>query len=116
MPHASCVSPAESHGTPRLQAQRPAKSFDISLTLSRHLGFYPRALAGKSSNLRIALVPSLSLFGMSAELDAIVSGSLHRWPRLPVTLQLPAQLISIGIEISLRGWVCMNGHVSGADV
>jgi hypothetical protein len=48
MPHASCASRAGSHGTPRLQAQRPAKSFDISLTLSRHLGFYLPALACKA--------------------------------------------------------------------
>ena len=48
----------------------------------------PRALpAGsclQSSNRRVALVPSLSLFGVSAVLGATVSGSLHRWPRLPV--------------------------------
>ena len=90
------------------------KSFDISLTLSRHLGFYLPALACKSSNRRIALVPPLSLFGMSAVLGATVSGSLHRWPRLPVALQLPTQFIARAIN--LRGWVCMNDHASGAGV
>jgi len=73
--------------------QRPAKSFDISLTLSLTSGSTCQPL--QSSNQRIALIPSLSLFGMSAVLGATVSGSLHRWPRLPDTLQLPAQLIPI---------------------
>jgi hypothetical protein len=44
----------------------------------------PAGLCLQSSNRRIALVPSLSLFGVSAVLGATVSGSLHRWPRLPV--------------------------------
>jgi len=61
-----------------------------------------------SSNRRIALVPPLSLFGVSAVLGATVSGSLHRWPRLPVALQLPTQFIARAIN--LRGWVCMNDH------
>jgi len=52
----------------------------------------------QSSNRPTALVPSLSLFGMSAVLGATVSGSLHRWPRLPDTLQLPAQFIPIVSE------------------
>lgn len=49
----------------------------------------------QSSNRRIALVPSLSLFGVSAVLGATVSGSVNRWPRLPDALQLPAQFIPI---------------------
>src|SRR5262245_44175893 len=69
----------------------------------------PRVLPASSclqnSNRWIALVPSLSLFGMSAVLGATVSGSLNRWPRLPVALQLPAQFIARAIN--LRGWVCM---------
>jgi len=80
----------------------------------------PRVLSAgpclQSSNRRIALVPSLSLFGISAVLGATVSGSLHRWPRLPVALQLPAQFIPICVGINLRGWVCMNDHASGAGV
>src|SRR5688572_3133281 len=38
----------------------------------------------QSSNRMTALVPRLSLFGVSAVLGTTVSGSLHRWPRLPV--------------------------------
>jgi hypothetical protein len=49
----------------------------------------------QSSHRCVALVPSLSLFGISAVLDAIVRGSLYRWPRLPVALQLPAQFIPV---------------------
>jgi len=48
MPHASYASRAGSHGTPRLQAQRPAKSFDINLTLSRYHGFCLPELACKA--------------------------------------------------------------------
>jgi hypothetical protein len=47
MPHASCASRAGSHGTPRLQAQRPAKSFDISLTLSLTSGSTCQPLLAK---------------------------------------------------------------------
>lgn len=97
MPHASCASLAESHGTPRLQARRQAKSFDIGLTLSCYLGFYLPALARKSSNRRIALVPSLSLFGVSAVLGATVSGSLHRWPRLPLHSSFQHSSLPFGI-------------------
>ena len=114
MPHASCVTRAGSHGTPGFQAQRPAESFDIGLTLSRLPGVLPASPWLQTSNRWIALVPSLSLFGISAVLGATVSGSVHRWPRLPVALQLPAQFIAGAIN--LRGWVCMNGHVSGAGV
>ena len=48
MPHASCASLAGLHGTARLQAQRPAKPFGISLTQSCHLMFCPPALACKA--------------------------------------------------------------------
>ena len=42
----------------------------------------PAGSCMQSSNRPIALVPSLSLFGVSAVLGATVSNSLHRWPRL----------------------------------
>ena len=68
----------------RTSEATPSQVSRLSPTLSRHRWVLRLSSYLQSSNRRVALVPQLSLFGVSAVLGATVSGSLHRWPRLPM--------------------------------